>query len=1178
MQRNEPPHGRQSLYSSLTCAALVLGLLAAAALARADSLEAGFEQPPDSAKPQTWWHWMNGNITREGITADLEAMKRVGIYRAEIFNVDCGIPAGPVKFMSPEWFALMKFAAQEAQRLGLKLCIMDCAGWSNSGGPWNTPEHGMLDVTSSRQQVTGPAHFSGLLPQPPTKLEFYHDIAVLAFPVPGGKTAASGQVIPCASIVDLSSRLQADGRLEWDVPAGSWTILRLGYTPTGRQNHPAPAEGTGLECDKFSPEALDAHWAGFVQKVLDELGPLAGRGKTLDNVLIDSYEVGRQDWTPRFRAEFQSRRGYDPLLYLPALAGSVVENSAVTARFQWDMHRTEADLFADSYYGHFQVLCHEHGLKASFEPYTGPFESLQCGKGADIPMGEFWVGHPPDRSVKLAASIGHIYGRRIIGAESFTGAPAPTHGRWLDDPYSLKALGDQVFCQGVNRFIFHRYAMQPWTNRWPGMTMGKWGTHLDRTCTWWEQGRAWMDYLTRCQFLLQQGSFVADAAYFDGETAPAEFPVCKPALPAGYDYDGLSAGVLRQATVSQGRLVLPSGMSYRLLILPPSQRTMTPGLLRKLDDLVKEGLTLVGPRPQASPSLQDYPACDAAVKSLAAQMWGECDGQRVTEHRYGRGRVVWGRSLARVLAELKLQPDFESPDRTGARLDFIHRRDGEAEIYFVSNQRHQYQSAECTFRVSGKRPELWDPETGRIEPAPVWHEEAGRTVVPLSFSPAGSVFVVFRSQAPAEHLVGLERSGPQPKAPRHKRHSLRILKAVYGPPPGELKAKARQNPRDITATVSDLVAQGKLRLAVGNELAGGDPAPYVRKELRVEFRLGDRTQTREANEGKTLELPAGAQVTQALYGNFDPRRTRPAGNVDLTGKLAALVEHGELRALIDDHLAGGDPAPGLTKQLRVEYSVDGVRKRTVVGQNELLSLPESDQPLGAPPLFSFAQGREGQARLLAWAPGKFTLRWASGRKAKAPCRSVPAPRQVRGAWELSFPPGWGAPAHVTLDPLQSWTENSDSGVKYFSGTVTYEKELDIPAAWITPTRVVCLDLGAVKNLAEVSLNGQPLGILWKPPFSMDITAAARPGKNLLQVKVTNLWPNRLIGDEQLPPDCEWDGEKLARWPVWLLAGKPSPTGRLTFTTWHHWSKDDALLPSGLLGPVTLRCAVTVTLR
>ena len=728
--------------AALTC----LLLLAVPMLA--DPLADGFRDPPAAARPQVWWHWMNGNVTKEGITADLEAMQRVGIGGAQIFNVDCDIPAGPVKFLSADWRDLMRHAAREADRLGLELCLHNCAGWSSSGGPWNTPEHAMQRVTTSEQPVKGPAYFSAVLPAPKARLGFYRDIAVLAFQTPAGengtgrplridnldaKSGANGQsvlsspargrvpadqVVQHEKIVDLTDKLQPDGRLAWDVPDGDWTILRLGYTPTGAENHPAPAEGTGLECDKLSREALDAHWAGFIQKVIDDLGPLAGSGKALDNVLIDSYEVGGQNWTPQFRSEFEKRRGYDPLLFLPTLTGRVVDSPEVSERFLWDLRRTIADLFAENYYGHFQELCHQHGLQASIEPYTGPFESLQCGAAADIPMGEFWVGSTPGSSVKLAASAGHIYGRPVIGAESFTAGPGPQHGRWLDDPYALKALGDEVFCRGINRLIFHRYAMQPWTNRWPGMTMGPWGTHFDRSSTWWEQSRAWLQYVTRCQYLLQQGRFVADAAYFCGQSAPVETRVGNPVLPQGYDFDAINADVLlHHAAVQDGRLVLDSGMSYRMLVLPPSDPAMTPDLLGKLAELVQDGLVVVGQPPRTSPSLARYPGCDVEVQNLAGRIWGDCDGRTITEHAFGRGKAIWGRPLADVLDELNLKPDFEYTASKDARLDFIHRRDGETDIYFVSNQRNQFDAADCRFRVRGRQPELWNPETGDLQAA-----------------------------------------------------------------------------------------------------------------------------------------------------------------------------------------------------------------------------------------------------------------------------------------------------------------------------------------------------------------------------------------------------------------------------------------------------------------------------
>jgi hypothetical protein len=1223
-----------------------LGVAFVTSAADVDPLESGFLNPPNSAKPHTWWHWMNGNITKAGITADLEAMKSAGEGGATIVNVDCGIPRGAVPFMSSEWREMFKFAVQEANRLDFQLCVENCAGWSSSGGPWNTPEHAMQRVTTSEIHVAGPTNFNGALPQPATTLNFYRDIAVLAFPAsadegvnmrdfapvasasggespgdkltdgdpetfinlpvphPGkpqyaqlafakpfsartvklvggrgmpvcsgiievsddgrtfhlvrpfaftGKKAMGCQVslgdqpvaarfwrvqftalgpkvkatvtkiplaeidlaprlsidnvdakdglngnfvlsspaadeavpgaIPRDNIVDLTDKLTADGHLNWSVPAGDWVILRLGHTPTGVNNHPAPKEGEGLECDKFSKAALDAHWAGFMQKVLDDLGPLAG--PTLDSTLIDSYEVGGQNWTEQFRQEFQKRRGYDLLPYLPAFTGRVVDNPQVSERFLWDVRRTIADLFAENYYGHFTELCHQHGLQSAVEPYTGPFESLQAGAPADIVMGEFWTGSHGNESIKLASSVAHIYGKTIVGAESFTASPEA--GRWQNDPWSEKTLGDLMYCQGLNRYFFHRYAMQPWTNHWPGMTMGQWGFHFERTVTWWDQGKAWLSYISHCQFLLQQGHAVADAAYFTGESAPVETRALDPSLPKGYDYDDINADVLRHgATVKDGRINLPGGASYAVLVLPPTDADLTPATLQRIADLVKAGATVVGPRPQHSPSLADYPNCDAQVKQIADGLWDKCDGDSVRETTCGQGHVYWGKPLADVFAAQPLPPDFAYQGATAStHLEYAHRVAGATDIYFVSNQRRQFDSVAATFRVDGKIPELWHPDTGVIETAPVWSAREGRTTVRLDLDPAGSVFVLFRRAANnADHLVAMNSRATK-SAARDAR--LTVKHAVYAATDGA------PGSADVTKKLTDIVDDGQLQIAASNDLLDGDPSPNHVKELRVDYVFAGKSAHATVREGETLTFPGVASV-------------------------------------------------------------------------------------GLPPPWEASLAADGSPLVQAWANGRVELRTAAGKELHAKVSRLPQPLPITGPWNLTFPPNWGAPPAVTLDNLISWTDHPDAGVRYFSGTATYDKTIEIHSDRLRAGRELWLDLGAVKNFAEVELNGQNLGILWKPPFRVNLTPVAKTGANHLVVKVTNLWPNRLIGDEQLPPDVEWDGKQLKEWPQWFLDGKPSPTGRLTFTTWHHWTKDSPLLQSGLLGPVTLRTAENVTVK
>ena len=1302
----------KSIRGSLRSWALVCALAAGAAAA-AESIEQNFARPPDSARPHTWWHWMNGNVTREGITADLEAMARVGVGGAQIFNAAEGIPPGPVAFNSPEWVGLVKHAAKEARRLGLELCLHNCAGWSSSGGPWNTPENGMKVVVTSERQVRGPSAFADALPQPPAKLGFYRDIAVLAFRTPegervrmrdakpsvtlgearldgakaadgspatsvqlglpkpkepvfiqlafaqpftarmltltpgpgmqgcGGRVEASddglafrpvetfsvgrgnevrtfafkpatarffrvlftsastktkriavaevdlsakvgvenlagkifldrggefraeaaaevdaGAVVRGDEIVNLTAALGADARLAWAVPEGEWTILRLGYTANGRSNHPAPKEGTGLECDKLSKEAAQAHWDGHMAKVVAELGKYAGKADAgLNNVLIDSYEVGCQNWTSGFEAEFRRRSGYDLTPFLPTLTGRVVDSPEKTERFLWDFRRVIADLFAENYAGQFAEMAHRAGLQFSVEPYGNcPSDDLQYGSYGDIPMSEFWPGNDSNPgNAKLAASVAHVYGKKFVGAESFTASPEA--GKWLKDPFSLKAQGDAVYCAGVNRIIYHRYAHQPWTGptRYPGMTMGQWGTHFERTVTWWEQGKDWLAYQARCQYLLQEGRFVADVCFYSGEDAPNSLR--GGGLPPGYDYDGCDTAALRLMSVKDGRIVLPSGMSYRVLALPPG-KALSPAVLKTVKALADAGATIVGTKPEKAPGLSGHPASDAEVRRLADGLWG---------------KGVREQPPADALAALGVQPDFACTNAQ-SRVMYIHRVIEGADVYFVSNQKPVADEATCTFRVSGRAPELWHPDTGKTEDAPLYAERDGRTSVPLRFDPAGSVFVVFRAPAPADHAVAVRRTA-QAEAPAPV-FELKLLKAEYG----AFDDEADPECKDVTPQVKAALKAGSRRIRAGNELAG-DPAPNVEKELKIDYLLNGEARSVRAGEHQAAEVPAGAEVVRALYGLIaekpEPRSDR---TVDVTAALAAQVKDGSLSARVDNALAGGkDPAFMTVKELRLEYLYKGVRKQARVRENAVLMLPaQNEQPVPLP-AFALAARPGGALELQVWKPGAYEVETAAGRLLKAEAPALAKPVELAGPWELAFPPKWGAPAKVTLDKLISWTDHPDSGVKYFSGTAEYTTSF----AWAAPLRKderAVLDLGDLKNIAEVALNGKRLGLLWKPPFRLDATGALRAGKNTLSVKVTNLWPNRLIGDELLPEDREWDGIKLKAWPQWVLDGKPSPTGRFTFTTWHHWTRDDEPLPSGLFGPVQVRTVQTFELK
>lgn len=745
----------------------------------------------------------------------------------------------------------------------------------------------------------------------------------------------------------------------------------------------------------------------------------------------------------------------------------------------------------------------------------------------------------------------------------------------------MKALADRILCDGVNRFVFHRYAMQPWTDptRYPGMTMGPWGVHYERTQTWWEFSKPWHEYLARCQYLLRQGLFVADICYLIPEAAPqgyqdpGEYPV--------YNFDNCSAEVvINRMSVKDGRIVLPDGMSYRVLALPDVS-AMTPELLRKIKQLVDAGATVVGPAPERSPGLTGYPECDLEVKRLVGELWGP-------------GKIAADRAPQQALAALGVPPDFSSD----GNLRSIHRKTADADIYFVANPRASAVKSVATFRVSGMRPELWDPETGRIQTAPIFQEQNGVTRVALNLEATGSVFVVFRKgPVVADPVVTLEHDGRTVLSAASTMAKPVITKATYGVPDDpqrtiDVTAKVRQllEPREIEPKKPEgwnppqnqhfwlnrwnreQSYTDDRELPVSAMVGDDDPAPGVVKTLTINYTLGNKPLTVSGKDGETLYLvaPSSVKVTvdKAEYGvPGEPQRT-----IDVRANVQELADAGRCRFQVSPSISnGGDPAFGVVKKLVVDYTINN-RRFTVTGSDaEMVSLV--DQGATVPPVGIQADAA-GQLTLEVWQPGNYESTTASGRKQHVDVPTLPAPQEITGPWQVAFDPKFGGPTSVTFDKLEDWSKRPEEGIKYFSGAATYrttfETKIDKSQSGI------CLDLGKVGNMAEVSLNGKNLGILWKPPFRVDVTDAIRDGANTLEVKVVNLWINRQIGDEFLPEDSDRNPNgTLKSWPEWLQAGKPSPTGRFTFTTWRKWKKEDPLSESGLLGPVVLRTSKIV---
>ncbi len=750
---------KRSIPAVLVCLLAGFALNAVSAEHPGD-LAAMFTNPPDAAKPWVYWWWLDSNATKEGITKDLEEMKVQGIGGALIFDAGEGhtSPMGP-PFMSPEWLALFKHAVIEADRLGLQLSFNICSGW-NAGGTWVTPDIAIKSLTSSQTDLSGPAAISQDLPMPPVAEGYYKDVCVMAYRI---ASASPELILDGTSAVNVSERMNASGHLAWDAPEGAWRVFRFGQTIHGEEYQKktkcASRGAQGYEIDFYSREALGKQFAETAGKVLAEAGKLAGR--TLKYFHDDSWECGEPNWTPNMRAEFKTRRGYDPEPWLPVLAGQTVQSGELSERFTRDWKRTAADLMAENHYGYFNELSMKSGVGTHPEAggpfFTTTMDPLMNLGRSDIPMGEYWIRKSePDGqvwfveqygkcdSVKQAATAAHVYGKRLCQAEAFTNM-----GRnWEEAPIMLKDIGDRALCAGLTRNMLCFYVHQPQLDIKPGYEWPEAGTHFDRNITWWPQMHAFTGYLARCQALLQQGYFVADACYFAGDDAGCFAPAktrMNPPLPAGFDCDTVNGEVLMtRLAVRDGRLVLPDGMSYRLLVLP-ERDTMTPESLARIARLVEAGATVVGPKPARSSSLSNYPKCDGDIATLAAKLWGSCDGKTVQENAYGKGRVIWGKTLQEVFEARQIRPDFTCASAAqNVRLDYIHRRIAGVDIYFVANPQDGGVSAECAFRVKERQPEIWDPLSGSRRNAKVFTQrEDGTITLPLEFAPKGSVFVIF---------------------------------------------------------------------------------------------------------------------------------------------------------------------------------------------------------------------------------------------------------------------------------------------------------------------------------------------------------------------------------------------------------------------------------------------------
>lgn len=837
-----------------------------------DGLRKDFKTPPESVKTAVYWYWLNDNASCEGVVKDLQEMKKVGINRAFIgVHSTDNLPYGNVKILSDEWWEVLHTALKTATELGIEIGIFNCPGWSQSGGPWITPEQSMryialepvgedgtlpemgqnqlvsvlaypavkgyskewtLDIEpgkGARQTLTldksavirtlkvqcynkmsipsiqlwckgekvadfefirnnfdlnvGFAQFPPhtvsipdvesdefeIVVCPPAKNRFGKlDVSLSEIPsveayegkslskmfqeplpmwdfymwnTPAEPSDASGIVDP-SKVMDLTSYVK-DGKLQWNAPQGEWTVVCAYMKSTGVTNAPATPEGQGLEVDKMSREHIRSHFDSYMGEIIRRIPAEDRACWTL--VVQDSYETGSTNWTDDMRPVFIKTYGYDPVPYLPALYGTVVGSVDRSDRFLWDLRRLVADRVAYDYVGGLAEVSHEHGMQTWLECYGHwgfPSEFLKYGGQSDQVSGEYWSeGTLGDIENKAASSCAHIYGKNQVWAESCT-AGGPQYHRY---PRMMKQRVDHFFCQGINASLLHLYIHQS-DERVPGIDAW-FGNEFNRKNAWWDCMDLFTAYLKRCNLMLQAGTYHADAAYFIGEDAPKMTGECTPALPAGYSYDYINAEILLEhARVRSGRLVLDSGMSYDVLVLP-AQKTMRPEVLRKIARLARRGLTIVGPAPEKSPSMKDFGKADKRVKKLASRMW-------TASGKFGRGLVFpETASMEEVFSAIGIAPDVKCPES----VEFIHRSLGkEGEIYFLSNQLDSSSAFTAGFKVpSGLCAELFHPTDGSCE-AVKTSADGDYLDVEFSLDALESVFVVFSPEAAADEYKALD--------------------------------------------------------------------------------------------------------------------------------------------------------------------------------------------------------------------------------------------------------------------------------------------------------------------------------------------------------------------------------------------------------------------------------------
>ncbi|MDW3651915.1 MAG: glycosyl hydrolase [Bacteroidia bacterium] len=546
-------------------------------------------------------------------------------------------------------------------------------------------------------------------------------------------------------IIDLTEKMQADGSLNWDIPEGHWVIVRFGYSLTGRQNHPASPEATGLEVDKLDEEAVRRYINHYLDLYEDATGGKIGE-KGLGSIILDSYEAGHMTWTHDFPEEFQKRKGYDIRPWLPVLTGRVVESVEKSEKFLWDFRNTIGEMIVENHYDIIGEELNKRGMGRYTESHENKriflADGMDVKRNAEVPMSAMWTPGSlaggtdeevrSEADIREAASVANIYNKAFVAAESMTSVGKP----FQEHPARLKRTADLELASGLNRFVIHTSVHQPLDDKMPGFSLGPFGQYFGRQETWAKQARPWIDYLSRSSYLLQQGKNIADILYYYGENTNITWISREslPPIPAGYEFDYVNATALLEAIeMKNGQLTAKSGNTYQLIVLDESAKQMTLPILKKLNALVQAGAKLTGTKPERTPSLSD----DAnEFQRILNQLWNSPN--------------VWKGSIESALQSLHISKDVDVKN-TSHKILFRHRQTADIDLFWLNNRSENTSSIDVSFRITGKVPQLWQPQTGETK-AVSYKIENNRTIIPLEFESWDAFFIIFAEKATQNEL------------------------------------------------------------------------------------------------------------------------------------------------------------------------------------------------------------------------------------------------------------------------------------------------------------------------------------------------------------------------------------------------------------------------------------------